>query len=323
MRCVDVMILSAVLLSSSFFSGCGYSDGREKPVVQPEPAYQMVTGKDGALYRLNQKTGELALVDGASIIPLKAAAPGAVVPVSAGESGGGEQKNEPAVVGGVPAEEPHPVVPAVPEKVESPEPVPVVLRHWPELQLNGKNLKCSLETQWDADTLRCVFEVYPYSSLKKMIERKEQDIYYQRKWHGFIVKLRDKDKNVVKQVSFKLWDMARVFDENGKLGSVKATASVAMDKAGYETVVDYAVSWKIDWMLIPEYGFADQMDDLIQTYNWYGEVNRKVDVDAPPGAKYWWITFPEQKKVYFSTQEELLKSYKETTRRILENHKER
>jgi len=315
MRCRDVIVLSAVIFSGSCFSGCD-SFYRDKPAA-PEPSYQMITGRDGALYRLNKKTGEVDLIDGKSILPLKTGAADSIKITDA------EKKTEQSVVPAEAAGTPENTAPAAAADNKPSLSEPAAARHWPELQLNGKNLKCSLQTQWEADTLRYTFEVYPYSSLKKMIDRKEQDIYYQRKWHGFIVRLLDADRDVVKQLSFKLWDMARIFDENGRFASVKTSASVEMDKTQYESVVDYAVSWKIDWMLIPEYGFADQMDDLIQTYNWYGEVNRKVDVDAPPGAKYWWMTFPEQKKVYFSTQEELLKSYKETTQKILESHRER
>ena len=82
-------------------------------------------------------------------------------------------------------------------------------------------------------------------------------------------------------------------------------------------IFDYLLEWKLDTILMPDYKFEDKMGDLIQTYNSYGEVDRSVDKDAPVGAKYWWITFPAQKKVYFSTEDELLHSYKTTVEGIL------
>jgi hypothetical protein len=296
-----------LLLLMVCFVGCE----QRQPHPPQEAPYQMLTSRDGSLYRLNKQTGQMVRIEGENIVPLKNA------------TSAPQYREEEGALAQVPE-----VTPLLPE---SPHPGPLSLvenqgqpalpKKWHDLQLNGKNLKCSLQTSCQEEVMRYQFDVYPYASLKKMMDKKEDDVYYQRKWHGFILKLIDNKEAILRQIPIKLWGMSRIFDNDGKLFSVRTSAAIAMSKEEYESIADYAVAWKLDWMLLPDYKFTDQVDDLIQTYQWYGEVDRRVDPNAPAGAKYWWITFPEQKKVYFSTQEELLKSYKETTQKILDRHR--
>ncbi|MFH1063248.1 MAG: hypothetical protein V1747_10265, partial [Candidatus Omnitrophota bacterium] len=195
---------------------------------------------------------------------------------------------------------------------------PRKLKQWGDEQLSGKNLKVSFQSSWENNRLVYSVEAYPYSSLKKMLDKKETDIYYQRIWHGFIIKLTDDNNETVKVVPVRLWDMAKTLDDKGKVAGLKTESEIDLLEDEFIRITGYRVDWKLDNILIPEYKFKNKIDDLIDTYSWYGEVDPRLDSNAPYGAKYWWMTFPDKKKIYFSTEEELLKSYKATVEKILE-----
>lgn len=294
MKYANIMKVFSILALILIF-GC------ENRFSEQEANYQIMTTNEGSIYRLNKKTGQVALIKGDKIVPLK---------VSEDKGGEQPQKDSP--------QQPDSISDAEQTQHLVSEKVAKKMQLWHEKQFSGKNLKGVLKTRWEDDKLYYSFEVYPYSSLKRMLDKKDDDIYYQRKWHGFIVKLLDKKGTVVKQIPIKLWEMARTFDKNGKYASVLKKGDLDLTGLNYERIEDYNVEWKLDRVIIPDYKFRDKMDDLIKTYDCYGEVDPNIDVCAPLGAKYWWMTFPERKKVYFSTEEELLKSYEKTTQKIIE-----
>ena len=268
-----------------------------------------MTSQDGRVYRLNKQTGHIVILEGDKIVPLEVQK--RPKPIDAGHE---EEK--------VPSENPSQPVPDEPSPIveqpaQSETPVTV---DWGFKQLSGKNLKVSFKSYWKDSKLFFELEAYPYSSLKKMLDKKESDVYYQRKWHGFIVQLLDDNREIVKIIPVKLWDMTRTFDEKGKFASVKMISDIGLLEDEIIRVTDFSIDWKLDRILIPDYRFENKVDDLIDTYSWYGEVDPAQDKDAPPGAKYWWITFPDREKIYFSTEEELLESYQSTIENILEKN---
>ncbi|MBU1044756.1 MAG: hypothetical protein KJ915_10215 [Candidatus Omnitrophica bacterium] len=272
--------------------------------------YQLMQSEDGRLYRLNKETGQIVVLEGTKIIPMeverrKTNTADQVISSEAKENNSNNQNVEP-------------VSQELPDKI-IPKPIPIrQLKQWHDEQLNGKNLKISFQSSWENNRFFYIVEAHPYSSLKLMLDKKEEDIYYQRKWHGFIIRLLDANNETVKDIPVRLWDMAKILDENGKFSSLKAEAEIDLFEDEYIRITGYKVVWKLDNILIPEYKFKNKVDDLIDTYSWYGEVDPRVDANAPSGAKYWWITFPDKKKIYFSTEEELLKSYQATVEKILE-----
>jgi hypothetical protein len=276
---------------------------------QKEPdLYQLMKSQDGRVYRLNKQTGHIVILEGDKILPLEVQKKNNNV--FSGQSSPNDQAEEQRVS-------------LVLQDEEKTQPIinPDDRYHdWGEEQLSGKNLKVSFKSYWETGVLHYILEAYPYSSLKKMLDKKEDDVYYQRKWHGFLVKLTDDNQDTVKIVPVNLWYMARTLDEKGKFYSVKARSEIQLLEDEFIRVTGFEVDWKLDRILIPDYKFENKVEDLIDTYSWYGEVDPKADKKAPEGAKYWWITFPDRQKIYFSTEEELLDSYKNTIEKILENH---
>jgi len=269
---------------------------------------------DGSVYRLNKKTGQVSMIKGDEIVPIKAAKP--------------KSELKPAKISlekGQPIEVSQSILQA--KTPESADNVQVNysaenMKDWSEQQFQGKNLKVRFKSAWQDGVLHYEFEAYPYLSLKKMLDKKEEDVYYQRKWHGFVIKLIDEEGVIIKVIPIKLWDMARTIDNKGRFESMVRKEKIELPEDEYIRITGYNLDWKLDRLLIPDYKFQNKVDDLMQTYSWYGEVDPKVDVDAPAGAKYWWMTFPDKRKVYFSTEQELLKSYKETVGKIIDSHKE-
>ncbi len=291
--------LIAILLLFSFSSGC------EKKQESSNP-YQLMNSDDGRLYRLNKKTGHIVILEGNKIIPLEVERRTKAIP------------DKPEVV----VDTPDLKQDVTPLQVNPPEIIKTEkhVKHWDDEQLRGKNLKVSFESSWLDNKFSYVLEAHPYSSLKKMLDKKESDVYYQHKWHGFVIKLIDQNEQTVKIVPVKLWDMSKTLDDQGKFLSLKTDSQIELLEDEFIRITGYKVDWKLDRILIPDYKFKNKVDDLIQTYSWYGEVNRKVDKLAPHGAKYWWITFPDKKKIYFSTEEELLNNYKLTIEKIVEGN---
>lgn len=294
--------IGSLLVFLIFFAGCENKNNTNNP-------YQLMQSEDGRLYRLNKETGQIVVLEGDKIIPLE---------VERRKKNNNEQLAvvSPEVIESNPIEL---TVPVIPEDKIISAPIPErKLKQWGDEQLSGKNLKVSFQSYWENNKLTYSVEASPYSSLKSMLEKKEEDIYYQRKWHGFIIKLIDANNETVKVIPVKLWDMAKTLDEQGKFYSLKTDAEIELLEDEFIRITGYKVNWKLDNILIPEYKFKNKIDDLINTYSWYGEVDPRVDSTAPSGAKYWWMTFPDKKKIYFTTEEELLKSYKETVEKILE-----
>ncbi len=279
-----------------------------------ESYYQLMKAADGSVYRLNKKTGQVSVIKGDEIVPIKAAKP--------------KPELKPAKISpekGQPIEVSQSILQS--KTSESADNVQVNysaenMKDWSEQQFQGKNLKVRFKSAWQDGVLHYEFEAYPYLSLKKMLDKKEEDVYYQRKWHGFVIKLIDEEGVIIKVIPIKLWDMARTTDNKGRFESMVIKEKIELPEDEYIRITGYNLDWKLDRLLIPDYKFQNKVDDLMQTYSWYGEVDPKVDVDAPPGAKYWWMTFPDKRKVYFSTEQELLKSYKETVGKIIDSHKE-
>jgi len=295
--------IGILFLAILFISGC---DNKKNS----DSVYQLMESEDGRLYRLNKETGQIVLLEGNKIVPLeverrkkidlppKSMEANSIIedtPQDLKQTGSDLQEKIIAVV--TPSRQ---------------------LKQWHDEQLSGKNLKVSFQSSWENNKLFFILEALPYSSLKRMMDKKEEDIYYQRKWHGFIVKLIDNNNDTVKVIPVKLWDMARTLGEKGRFASLKIESKVDLLEDEFIRITGYKIEWKLDNILIPEYKFKNKVDDLIGTYSWYGEVDTRVDTTAPDGAKYWWMIFPDKKKIYFSTEDELLKSYQETVEKILE-----
>ncbi len=331
-----VMILSIIFI----FTGC------ENKKNEPEDSYEVMTTKDGNIYRLNKKTGTMFLISGDKIVPLtlvKEKNTEPVLPAAVSKPNNPPEESKIEQQPQLPEQEVQQqpvefqfqqpstaeteqikpqtipnknqqVSPLIPEEI----PAQLKMNTWYEHHFPGKNLKGILKTRWQDDKLYYEFSVSPYSSLKRMIDKKEDDVYYQRKWHGFIIKLLGKRGKIIEEIPVNLWKMARIFDEKGKFASLEEKGEIEIGFSDYEKIIDYNIVWRLDRILIPDYTFEDKMDDLIETYNWYGEADPRIDLEAPVGAKYWWMTFPDRKKVYFSTEEDLLESYKTTTEKILD-----
>ncbi len=298
----------ALLILLFFLTSC------DKLPDSRESVYQLMKSADGSIYRLNKRTGQVSVIRGEEIVPIKASKLKSPL-------------KEPKV--GIEKEQPKETPPSVPQSKPQTLSADVqinydaeILKDWNEQQFSGKNLKVRFKSFWRNGVLYYEFEAYPYLSLKKMLDKKEKDVYYQKKWHGFIVKLVDEEGIVIKVIPIKLWDMARTLDNKGRFEGMVIKEKIELPEDEYIRITGYNIDWKLDWLLIPDYKFQNKVDDLMQTYSWYGEVDRRVDTDAPAGAKYWWMTFPDKRKVYFSTEQELLKSYQETVRKIMERHKE-
>ncbi|MCP4650784.1 MAG: hypothetical protein GY853_12005 [PVC group bacterium] len=247
--------------------------------------YQVIKGVDGALYRLDKKTGEIKIVKVSNYIEE-------------------EPEIDPSLNGA---------------EIEDTE--LEIPKDWGEHQVRGKNLRIKLITYWKLGKLHYEFEVYPFSSLKRMFQRKENDAYYRLRKHGFLLKLVDENNFVISEIFVNLNDMKKVPDLKGKTNSLFLKSSLELGMREYRQIENYNFDTNLDWIVIPNYKFPDKVKDLIQTYNCYGEVDPKVDKDAPVGSKYWWITYPERNKVYFSSEEELLRSYEKTILNILETNK--
>ncbi|MCG2712226.1 MAG: hypothetical protein L6416_07895 [Candidatus Omnitrophica bacterium] len=279
-----------------------------------ESHYQLMKAADGSVYRLNKKTGQVSVIKGDEIVAIKAANP--VPEIKYAEINPEKEQ---------PEEGPQNI-----SQAKTPEPADNVqvdyaiknMKDWSEQRLQGKNLKVRFKSAWKKGVLDYEFVAYPYLSLKKMLDKKEEDVYYQRKWHGFVINLIDEEGVIINIIPIKLWDMARTVDNKGRFESMVIKDKIELPEDEYIRIIDYNLDWKLDRLFIPDYKFQNKVDDLMQTYSWYGEVDRKVDIDAPQGAKYWWMTFPDKRKVYFSTEQELLKSYQETTGKIIDSHKE-
>ncbi|MBU1086677.1 MAG: hypothetical protein KKD05_04075 [Candidatus Omnitrophica bacterium] len=296
-----ILPIGMAILSFVCFSGCENKKNNTD-------VYQLMQSDDGRLYRLNKETGQIVVLEGNKIIPMEV------------ERRKKPSTEQPAQTNALVENKQNPVQPGqeIPDKnilVVTPS---RQLKQWQDEPLSGKNLKISFQSNWENNRLFYIVEAQPYSSLKKMLDKKEQDIYYQRKWHGFIIKLLDNNNETVKVIPVKLADMAKTADEKGNFSSLKTETEIDLLEDEYIRITGYKVVWKLDNILIPEYKFKNKVEDLIGTYSWYGEVDPRVDGNAPYGAKYWWMTFPDKKKIYFSTEEELLKSYKETVEKILE-----
>ncbi len=294
--------IGIVFLAIVFISGC---DNKK----DSDSVYQLMQSEDGRLYRLNKETGQIVLLEGNKIVPLEVERRKNTVPPV-----------EPVQTNLIRvdiSDNPEQPVQDLPEQI-IPSVTPVrQLKQWHDEQLSGKNLKVSFQSSWENNKLFFILEAFPYSSLKAMLDKKEKDIYYQRKWHGFVIKLIDDNNDTVKLIPVKLWDMAKTLGEKGRFASLKTETEIDLLEDEFIRITGYKIEWKLDNILIPEYKFKNKVDDLIETYSWYGEVDSRVDINAPSGAKYWWMTFPDKKKIYFSTEDELLKNYQETVEKIL------
>ncbi|MFH1093544.1 MAG: hypothetical protein V1739_05235 [Candidatus Omnitrophota bacterium] len=282
------------------------------PAAQ-ESQYQLMKAVDGSVYRLNKKTGQVSVIKGDEIVPIKPAQSKPEVKPAETNPEKEQPKEDPQSI--LPASTPLPVNIHVDYTAEE-------MKDWSEQQFQAKNLKVRFKSAWQSGVLHYEFEAYPYLSLKKMLDKKEEDVYYQRKWHGFVIKLVDEEGVIINVIPIKLWDMARTIDNKGKFESLVIKNKIELPEDEYIRITGYNLDWKLDRLLIPDYKFQNKVDDLMQTYSWYGEVDLKVDLDAPQGAKYWWMTFPDKRKVYFSTEQELLKSYQETVGKIINGQKE-
>jgi len=269
----------------------------------------LMEGADGVIYRLNKRTGQVAIINGDTIKPLR---------VSAKYRKKKEAETK-AVAGG--SADNLKTASASPPEERVKKTMPLEMKVWSEQQFRGKNLKVRFKSAWADGILHYELDAYPYSSLEKMIKKKQSDVYYQRKWHGFVVKLLDEEGVIVRVIPVKLWDMAKTLDNQGRFSSLVKKDDIELPEDEFIRITSYSLDWKLDCLLIPDYKFYNKIDDLMQTYSWYGEVDRNVDADAPEGAKYWWMTFPDKKKVYFSTEEELLEHYEETTKQIIQNNR--
>ncbi|MCK4993415.1 MAG: hypothetical protein KAS13_00025 [Candidatus Omnitrophica bacterium] len=276
--------------------------------------YQLMKAADGLLYRLNKKTGQVSVIKGDAIAPIKSTMP--KPEVKSAEISPQEEKPQEENLTTLQEKAPKTVSNVQVDYTDE------SMKDWNEQQFQGKNLKVKFKSAWKESILYYEFEAYPYLSLKKMLDKKEEDVYYQRKWHGFVIKLVDEENVIVKVIPIKLWDMARTIDNKGKFAGMVIKEKIELPEDEYIRIIGYNLDWKLDLLLIPDYKFQNKVDDLMQTYSWYGEVNRIDDKDAPQGAKYWWMTFPDKRKVYFSTEAELLKSYQETVGNIVDNNKE-
>jgi hypothetical protein len=308
-------LVNCLVLLIIFAAGCENKKDADNP-------YQLMSAEDGRIYRLNKKTGQIVVLEGDKIIPLE---------VERRKKNKPEQQveNKPIIADKqdiTPTPEINPVVTTpLPVPVAVPVPNKIVpdenpyhkLKQWGDEHLSGKNLRVSFQSYWENNQLFYSLEVFPYLSLKKMLDKKESDIYYQHKWHGFIIKLVDNNNDTVKEIPISLGDMSPSLNAKGKLSSLKIEEKIDLLEDENIRITGYKVDWKLDNILIPEYKFKNKVEDLIDTYSWYGEVDPKFDVNAPEGAKYWWMTFPNKKKIYFSTEEELLQSYQSTIEKII------
>ncbi|MFH2137467.1 MAG: hypothetical protein ABII88_03025 [Candidatus Omnitrophota bacterium] len=261
--------------------------------------FQMIKGPDGAIYKLNKKTGEITVIKSGSFVAEDLSVNQTDAPGDGSDDDSGYASLDTSEMIAIELANP---------------------REWTERQINGKNLKAKLTTYWKEGNFYYHFTVAPYASLKKMMERKEKDVYYRLRKHGFIIKFIDGNEFVIKELTLLLTDMDKVLDQKDNTIALETNESVALGMRECAQIRDFLLTADLDWMTIPNYKFDDKVKDLIQTYNCYGEVNSRVDLNAPPDAKYWWMTYPEKKKIYFSTEEELINSYEKTISRILEDN---
>ncbi len=275
--------------------------------------YQLMKAVDGSVYRLNKKTGQVSVIKGDEIVAIKSV--NSKPEVKAAETSAKKDQAEEENLDSMPEKQQLQVNNVQVDYSEE------NMKDWSEQQFHGKNLKVKFRSAWKDGVLQYEFEAYPYLSLKKMLDKKEEDVYYQRKWHGFVIKLVDEEGVIINVIPIKLWNMARTMDNKGRFEAMVTKDKMELPEDEYIRITGYSLDWKLDRLLIPDYKFQNRVDDLMQTYSWYGEVDPKEDSSAPQGAKYWWMTFPDKKKIYFSTESELLKSYQETVGKIIDTNK--
>jgi hypothetical protein len=215
---IAIFILAALLIA-----GC---DSKQ---------YQIVTGPDGVIYRLDKKAGTLSVIEKDKIMPPSA-----------------ESK--------------------APEKKEDYSPALDKPVRWKESRYPGKDLKAKFEMVWREDKLCYRFSVYPYKSLEKVFAKKRQDYIYSLMKPGFTVELTDKNGFLVKEIKVNLWAMTKV-DSDGSILSPMVDVKPAADtgegpkelvlnsqidctRQSYESIDGYRIKWGIESEMIEDDGGA-------------------------------------------------------------------
>ena len=245
----------------------------------------MIKGPDGAIYRLNKVSGEIKIIKMGTYISEE--------PIFSGTG-----------VVNLPVDE---------KELES-------SRDWCLHQISGKNLTVQASTYWKKGQIYLTFKVYPYKSLMKMFQKKDEDVYYRLKKHGFSITMVNESGFEIVEFFVELSKMEKYWDKNAEGNGVLMNLNTFLGASEYVAITDYSFESNLDWIYIPNYGVKDKVSDLIQEYDHYGEVNHRLDMVAPRNAKYWSMKYPDKKKIYFSTEEELLRSYENSVINIIETN---
>ncbi|MDO8535897.1 MAG: hypothetical protein Q7S30_02675 [Candidatus Omnitrophota bacterium] len=180
--------------------------------------YQIVTGPEGMLYRLNKKTGTLSIITEGGRISQPAQS----------------QKPE-----------------SVKEDQSSRLDEPII---WKESKYPGKELKARFEMMWRENKLCYKFSVYPYKSLEKIFTRKKQDYIYSLMRPGFTLELVDKNGFLVKEIKVNLWSMTKVNGDDGAPKELILNSQIDCTKQSYRSIGGYTIKWGLDGELIEDDG---------------------------------------------------------------------
>lgn len=212
-----IRLIILFLVLNVFLLGCEYN-----PFEQNK--YQIIKNEDGKVYRLNKKTGEMAMIEN-----------GKVVPLENNKELGLVEKSKDLVL---------------------PEPI-----DWGEWVIPYKGLKIQLRTNWRNDSLCYQLKVFPYYLLAKMFDKSEKDDQYRRIWYGFVIKFLDKEGFLIKEIPVKLWDMERIVNHEGEEIALALNSSDFCTKEDYFSIETYEVVWLLDDILIPN--IIEKEDSLL------------------------------------------------------------
>ena len=253
------------LLSSFLLVGCEYNPFEQSP-------YQIIKDEDGKIYRLDKKTGKMAVIKDNKVMPLETP-----------ESTYTKESRE--------------------KLLEEP-------KEWGDQRISGKKLKVAVRTNWRSGKLNYALRVFPYSSLEKIFRKLENvsryNTTYRYRTQNFIINFYDKNSFKIKSITVSMWDMTRIVNKNGEVIELSIKSSVACSQRDYLSIADSSVTWILDEERIPDYAFEDKMNDCIMAApKSYGKVDHSIDKDVAENRNYWLIA-DSGEKYYFSTEEELI-----------------
>jgi len=200
----------------ALFSGCDISEYqlvKEKRKLDESENYQLIEGKNGEIYRIDKKTGEMVVIKNNKIIPIELA-----------ESQIDRELLE--------------------KKLQ--EPI-----DWHEIQIPGKRLKTNLVMSWRDNKIYYKFNIYPYQSLLK-IEALRKDDYRKYLTQKITISLLDKNGFLIKEIDIYLKEMTYVVDDKNNITHKSINSNLNFDKNDYIAIANYTIAWYLEDNLIPD-----------------------------------------------------------------------